>query len=493
MRTRLLGLLMAGAVTLAIPGSVALADPAARWEFGGFGGGHFFNDHNELGARDVANSPSPETSVAFGLRLGFWITPMFGIEAEGIAMPTEAKVGGAASEQFIVGYRGSAILQFNTGRIMPFLLVGGGGMSNSSERDDILLDDTDFMFHAGVGAKFAIGDSWGIRVDARALFPPSTRSESVTTDVEGLIGLYKMFGAAEPPADPDGDGILGSADRCPTEAEDMDKFQDDDGCPDPDNDGDGVPDASDRCPAEAETVNQIEDDDGCPEKDDDHDGVFGSADQCPTEPEDKDGFEDENGCPDPDNDQDGILDPNDKCPADPETRNGFEDEDGCADQVPAAVQQFTGTIKGIQFKINSANLTKGSSTTLDEAVAVLQQYPAIRMEISGHTDITGSAEHNRELSQKRADKVKEYLVGKGVAADRLEAKGYGPDKPVASNDTKEGQIQNRRVEFTLLSNGPPVPGTTPPASGTTPPASGTTPPATTPDKPAPATQPQPKP
>ena len=224
----------------------------------------------------------------------------------------------------------------------------------------------------------------------------------------------------------------------------------------------------------------------------------GAADQCPTEAEDKDGFQDEDGCPDADNDADGILDGSDKCPDEAETKNGFEDEDGCADQVPAAVQQFTGTIQGINFKINSDKLTAGSSKTLDAAVAVLQEYPALRIEISGHTDITGNVDHNRDLSQRRADRVKEYLVKKGVAAERLEAKGYGPDKPIATNDTKEGQMANRRVEFTLLS-GAAQPGT-PPASGTTPPATTppattpapTTPPATTPapSAPSPTTQPQ---
>jgi OOP family OmpA-OmpF porin len=455
-----------------------MADPD-RWEFGIFGGGHFFNDHNELGARDEVGAARIDNSFAFGLRLGFWLVPMLGLELEGVGMPTEAKLDGASSEQFIFGYRGSAVLQFNTGRIKPFLLAGGGGSSNRSERDDVLLDDTDFAFHAGLGLKIAVGDSWGIRLDGRAVFPPSTRSEGLTTDAEATIGLYKTFGGAQLPVDPDGDGILGDADGCPNDAEDKDGFQDDDGCPDSDNDGDGIPDASDKCPTEAETVNQIEDDDGCPEKDEDNDGIFGAADQCSTEAEDKDGFQDEDGCPDADNDADGILDGSDKCPDEAETRNGFEDEDGCADQVPAAVQQFTGTIQGINFKINSDKLTAGSSKTLDAAVAVLQQYPELRIEISGHTDITGNVDHNRDLSQRRADRVKEYMVKKGVAAERLESKGYGPDKPIATNDTKEGQMANRRVEFTLLSGG--APAGAPPASGTTPAtAPTTTPPATTP-------------
>jgi hypothetical protein len=99
--------------------------------------------------------------------------------------------------------------------------------------------------------------------------------------------------------DSDHDGVSDDLDRCPTQPEDKDGFQDADGCPDPDNDGDGIPDAQDK---------------------------------CPNEPEDKDGFQDADGCPDPDNDSDGIPDLRDRCPNEPETINGFEDEDGCPDR-----------------------------------------------------------------------------------------------------------------------------------------------------------------
>jgi len=501
MSIRSLRLIVVSVVALTLPGTGALANP--EWEFGGFGGGHYFNDKNELGARDVGSAPEPNHSVAFGLRLGLWIVPMFGIEAEGIGMPTEVEVGGASSEQFIAGYRLSALLQFGSGRVKPFILAGGGGVSNSSERDDILLDDTDVVWHGGAGLKLGVGDNWGFRLDARAVFPPSTASESLTAEFEGLLGLYTTFGgeeeAPEEPADADGDGIAGDADKCPTEAEDKDGFEDENGCPDPDNDGDGVADASDKCANEAETMNQIDDGDGCPEKDEDQDGLVGTADECPSEPEDKDNFEDENGCPDPDNDADGVADANDKCPAESESANGFQDEDGCPDDLPADVKKFTGAIKGINFRLNSAKLTGGSSRILNGAVKVLQAYPELRVEIAGHTDNTGDAEKNRVLSQERADSVKNYLVSKGIPAERLEAKGYGPDKPLADNTTKAGQAKNRRVEFTPISTvggGAGQPGTQP-APGTQPtpgaqPTPGTQPKPADPAQPKPA-EPAPKP
>jgi outer membrane protein OmpA-like peptidoglycan-associated protein len=88
---------------------------------------------------------------------------------------------------------------------------------------------------------------------------------------------------------------------------------------------------------------------------------------------------------------------------------------------------------------------------LNQAVKVLEAYPDVKLEISGHTDNVGKAEYNLELSQKRADAVRDYLVGKGIAADRLTSVGYGMDKPITSNKTKADKAQNRRTEFQLIS------------------------------------------
>ncbi len=148
------------------------------------------------------------------------------------------------------------------------------------------------------------------------------------TEPEDMDGFEDADGC--PDADNDGDGIADDLDRCPNQAEDLDGFEDSDGCPDLDNDQDGVPDLRDRCPLEPENINGFEDEDGCPDvKDSDGDGVPDHLDQCPNEPEDTDGFEDTDGCPDPDNDGDGILDERDECVDEPEDFDGVEDEDGC--------------------------------------------------------------------------------------------------------------------------------------------------------------------
>ena len=183
----------------------------------------------------------------------------------------------------------------------------------------------------------------------------------------------------------------------------------------------------------------------------DGDGYKDDVDQCPDDPEDFDDFEDEDGCPDPDNDKDGILDVDDKCPNDPETKNGYQDEDGCPDEVPAAVKKFTGVVKGITFRRNSADIKASSFPLLKEAIKTFKDYPQLRVEISGHTSNEGRREFNVKLSKKRAEAVKAFLTSAGIDESRIFTVGYGPDKPIEDNSTKAGQEKNRRIEFRLLS------------------------------------------
>ncbi len=266
-----------------------------------------------------------------------------------------------------------------------------------------------------------------------------------------------VFGVGFAPAqrkDADGDGIVDAKDNCPEIAEDMDGFQDEDGCPDQDNDGDGIPDTTDACPDEAETYNKVEDEDGCPDEvgDTDGDGLLDNVDKCPTEPEDVDQFEDEDGCPDPDNDQDQILDGVDKCPNDPEVYNNVEDEDGCPDEGRVKLDKKEIVIlEKVYFDTNKAVIKKQSYALLDDVAAILVRFPNIKsIEIQGHTDKVGSDTYNMKLSTARANAVKAYLSAKGVEAGRLVAKGYGETVPLdpAENDT--AYEKNRRVQFVIL-------------------------------------------
>lgn len=252
-----------------------------------------------------------------------------------------------------------------------------------------------------------------------------------------------------PELDNDGDGLPDKADMCPDLAEDSDSFEDGDGCPDLDNDQDGIQDAQDKCPGEPEDFDGEMDDDGCPDllKDSDNDGVSDDLDRCPLQAEDVDGYQDDDGCPDLDNDLDGIPDAQDKCPTQPETFNNVDDTDGCPDAKEIG-KQFV--LRGINFESGSAALTPDSHPVLDQVIASLNSYPEVQLEIRGHTDSQGPAAFNLQLSQKRADSVRQYLINGGIAANRITSMGVGEEEPISSNGTPEGRAQNRRIEFKRL-------------------------------------------
>jgi hypothetical protein len=177
------------------------------------------------------------------------------------------------------------------------------------------------------------------------------------------------------------------------------------------------------------------------------------------------------------------------CPADPEVYNGFDDDDGCPDELPRVIKQYTGVIQGITFEFAKARIRPASKKTLNQAAKILREYAAIRIRIEGHTDDRGSRERNLALSQKRADAVKWYLVDQGIAADRIETVGHGPDVPRATNKTNKGRAENRRIEFHIIvddQTGTVVSPAPAPESQPTAPAPA---PETQPTAPAPETQP----
>ncbi len=180
--------------------------------------------------------------------------------------------------------------------------------------------------------------------------------------------------------------------------------------------------------------------------DSDHDGVPDTLDKCPgTAPGTP---VDANGCPTnssgADSDHDGVSDASDVCP---NTPAGMK-----VDSVGCAVSQ-TVVLTDVRFKLDSAELTDEAKGTLDNVAKALESQKNISVEVDGYADNMGSPKYNEELSQKRAESVKEYLVGKGVDASRLAAKGFGEKKPVVSNDTEAGREMNRRVEFKVTIQG----------------------------------------
>ncbi|NLL13926.1 MAG: OmpA family protein [Fibrobacter sp.] len=295
------------------------------------------------------------------------------------------------------------------------------------------------------GAQFHIGWNGFLAVQDDDRDGIKNDKDRCPQDPEDIDGFQDDDGCPDP--DNDNDGIPDLKDKCPNDPEDKDGFEDEDGCPDLDNDGDGIPDLKDQCPNVAEDFDGFEDEDGCPDPDNDKDGIPDSLDKCPNEAEDFDGFEDKDGCPELDNDKDGIPDLKDKCPNEPETFNGFEDEDGCPDTLkkePDMPKQQT--IQGILFKSGSPEMTFESYQHLEPVIQKLKQYPEVEIEIRGHTDSYGNYNKNMTLSQMRAESVRQYMISKGIEASRLKAVGFGSSSPIADNRTAAGRAMNRRIE-----------------------------------------------
>lgn len=143
-----------------------------------------------------------------------------------------------------------------------------------------------------------------------------------------------------------------------------------------------------------------------------------------------------------DSDGDGVPDSADRCPGTP--RGIAVDEKGCP-REPVI-------LRGVEFATNSATLTEGSRPILEGVAEDLRIHPLVRVELQGHTDSRGADAYNLELSQRRAESVRDYLIAQGVDATRLQAKGYGETQPIADNATKAGQAENRRVVMKVIAN-----------------------------------------
>nr|MBA2541701.1 OmpA family protein [Deltaproteobacteria bacterium] len=300
-----------------------------------------------------------------------------------------------------------------------------------------------------------------------------------TPDWRTLVGLRISTAdkpvaiAHEPPReiDSDGDGLLDSVDRCPKEPEDKDGFEDDNGCADPDNDNDSVLDVADACIAVA-GIAELK---GCPASDTDGDKIADHVDSCPAAPEDVDGFEDTDGCPELDNDKDGVVDASDPCPlqAGPIENKGCPDTDRDGDTVVDRLDncpdekgdpKHFGCVKkqlvtitsgkleileSVYFELDKAVILPRSFKLLDNVATVLLAHSTITIDVEGHTDSQGDDVYNKKLSQRRAESVVAFLAKKGVPIARLKPVGYGEEKPIAENTTRDGRAQNRRVVFTI--------------------------------------------
>ena len=203
-----------------------------------------------------------------------------------------------------------------------------------------------------------------------------------------------------------------------------------------DTDKDGIPDKDDACP----DVAGLKEFNGCP--DTDGDGVADKDDKCP----DVVGPAENGGCPWPDTDGDGVLDKDDLCP----NEAGPASNNGCPEPNDDDQKRLNQYAKTILFDTGKATIKFESAEVLNQIINVLKKFPKSRFRIEGYTDSVGKKQKNIELSQNRADAVKIYLIQGGIDQSRLESKGYGPEKPIASNKNKKGRELNRRVEINLI-------------------------------------------
>ncbi len=325
--------------------------------------------------------------------------------------------------------------------IEPFIEIGGG----YTWVDDIGAGTV----NGGVGLNFWFSDNLGLTVQStyKHVF-----EDYGAVHFQHLAGVAIRFGGT----DTDGDGIYDKDDACP-EVPGIKAFN---GCPD--SDGDGIEDAKDACPNEAGSAAL----NGCP--DSDGDGVADNVDACPTVA----GLAELAGCPD--GDGDGVADKDDECPeeAGPAENKGcpFQDKDGdgvmdkddlcpevvgtvankgCPEVTEAVQKQLNEYARTILFDSGKSSIKAESQAVLTDIINILKEYPNSKFTVEGHTDSVGSDQLNKTLSEARASAVKEYLTANGIDQFRLSSTGYGEERPIASNDTRSGRAQNRRVEINL--------------------------------------------
>lgn len=327
-------------------------------------------------------------------------------------------------------------------KVTPFVEFGGGYT---------WVDEIGFgTANAGIGASYWFTDNIGFSVQTS--YKHAFEDYGVK-HFQHLAGISIKFGGT----DTDGDGIYDKDDACP-EVAGLEAFN---GCPDAD--GDGIEDGKDSCPNEAgsKEMNGCPDadgdgiadkDDACPNEagiaalggcpDADGDGVADKDDACPSEA----GPAENKGCPWPDSDNDGVLDKDDQCP----DVAGTVANKGCPEVTEEVQKQLNDYARTILFDTGRASLKTESVSVFVDIIKILNEYPNAKFTVEGHTDSVGSEKLNQSLSEKRANSVRDFLVQEGIGADRLTAIGYGEAKPIATNDTRAGRAQNRRVEINLV-------------------------------------------
>jgi outer membrane protein OmpA-like peptidoglycan-associated protein len=320
---------------------------------------------------------------------------------------------------------------------------------------------------AGVGVGSAPGTPLFRLMVGGAFGSVTPRRGPGESSVRCELGLEQSLEEC-PEKDNDNDGIANGLDRCPTVAGAVERK----GCPVQDTDVDGIEDALDQCPTENGPAGRQ----GCPVRDLDQDGTEDELDACLQEK----GPPENRGCPVRDHDKDGIENDKDACPneAGPAEREGCPETDTDKDSVPNRIDSCAneaGTYENqgcpqhimplvvlhasrlelrgkVYFEPSQMRIQAARSYELLDWVAkVIIEHPEFPLiAIGAHTDDRGFPDANRRLSQGRAEAVRQYLISKNVPVERLEAYGYGQERPIDDNGTAVGRENNRRVEFLIV-------------------------------------------
>jgi outer membrane protein OmpA-like peptidoglycan-associated protein len=363
-----------------------------------------------------------------GLRLG--ITPTLGLRMDGTADYFRSLGAGRAN-------------YVNWGGQTGLSLVFGNSHPNRDQDKDGVPDNVDRcpstpsgkpVDSSGCASSQLDGDH--DRVNDELDRCPNTPAGE-TVDAEGCSAGQK---------DADHDGVGDAADRCPRTP--PGEHVNADGCSDSqkDDDGDGVLNNADRCPNThfGDPVDAA----GCSagQRDSDNDGVADAMDQCPNTPAGE--AVNLRGCSaeknaEKDSDQDGVPDSRDKCPGTPAGQAA--DANGC----PILFQKGARSVilRGVTFETGRATLTPEARVILKDIAEQLVENPQYRVQISGHTDNTGSRAKNLRLSVARARTVETFLEANGVPLPQVTSKGFGPDVPIAPNTNAADRAKNRRVEI----------------------------------------------
>ena len=410
------------------------------WEFNAHLG--LFNDVPEF--EPDGTSDAIRRDAVIGLRAGYTLDMNLFVQGELQNSLLRFSYEGRARNLNSWWYGGAVGYNIQLAKdIQLFPVVGLGRVS---WRVDNLQNESQLSYNFGGGARFFLWHDLAVRGDlryhvvpdalkqARELITGGPVDETTMYLLEASIGVSLFLGG---PKDSDEDGVFDMYDECPDTQRGV--VVDERGCP-IDSDMDGVFDGLDRCPNTP--AGAIVDAQGCP-ADEDLDMVLDGIDQCPGTP--IGAIVDDLGCP-KDSDGDGFLDGIDRCP---DTPPGAEvDEQGCSEIQVGIIIEGLLILQNVYFDHDQATLRQESEAVLREVGQALMSVPDTRFEIRGYTDALGPEDYNQELSQRRADTVRGFLiVNFPIAPARLDVVGFGEADPIATNDTPEGRQENRRVEF----------------------------------------------